>query len=277
MQARKTQLYEAYKDTAKLTEFAAFQMPLYFSGIVPEHLAVRKAVGVFDISHMGRVIVTGSDSERFLNHVVTNDVSKLSSNSALYSVMCNENGGIIDDFVVYRLEAERFLVVFNASNREKDHNWLVRNSENFSVRIEQVSNDVAMLAVQGPNAAVTLQKIAAQDLTKVERFKCVSTSLAGVQAFLARTGYTGEDGFELFIWGASATKPDDAVVLWRDILEAGRAFRIEPCGLGARDTLRLEAGLCLYGNDIDEGINPFEAGLGFVVKLAKQYFIGRDA
>jgi aminomethyltransferase len=276
-ETRKTQLYQAYKDNAKLTEFAAFQMPLYFNGIVSEHLAVRKDVGLFDISHMGRVIVTGTDSERFLNYVITNDVSKLGPDTALYSVMCNENGGIIDDFVVYRLESEKFLTVFNASNREKDHSWLIRNSKDFNVRVEDVSDSVAMLAVQGPSAAVTLQKIAAKDLVKVERFKCVSTRLAGVEAFLARTGYTGEDGFEILIWGVSATEPDNAVKLWNDILEAGRAFGIEPCGLGARDTLRLEAGLCLYGNDIDESINPYEAGLGFVVKLPKQHFLGKDA
>jgi aminomethyltransferase len=276
-ETRKTQLYQAYKDNAELTEFAGFQMALYFNGIVSEHLAVRKGVGLFDISHMGRVIVTGTDSEHFLNYVITNDVSKLAPDSALYSVMCNENGGIIDDFVVYRLEAEKFLIVFNAINREKDHSWLVRNSNDFNVKIEDVSDSVAMLAVQGPSAAVTLQKIATKDLVKVERFKCVSARLAGVEAFLARTGYTGEDGFEILIWGASTTKPDDAVKLWNDILEAGRAFGIEPCGLGARDTLRLEAGLCLYGNDIDESINPYEAGLGFVVKLPKQGFLGRDA
>jgi len=276
-ETRKTQLYQAYKNDAKLTEFAGFQMPLYFDGIVSEHLAVRKGVGVFDISHMGRVIVTGGDSERFLNYVITNDVSKLAPDSALYSVMCNENGGIIDDFVVYRLEAEKFLMVFNAINREKDHTWLVRNSKGFNVKVEDLSDSVAMLAVQGPGATVTLQKIATKDLVKVDRFKCVSTRLSGVEAFLARTGYTGEDGFEIFIWRASIAEPDDAVKLWNDIIEAGRAFGIEPCGLGARDTLRLEAGLCLYGNDIDESINPYEAGLGFVVKLPKQDFLGKDA
>jgi aminomethyltransferase len=277
MEARKTQLYEAYKNTAKLTEFAGFQMPLYFDGIVSEHLAVRNSVGVFDISHMGRVIITGSDAERFLNYVITNDVSKLDLNSALYSVMCNKNGGIIDDFVVYRLEKERFLVVFNASNREKDYGWLVRNSKGFNVKAQDVSDTVAMLAVQGPSAAATLQKISAEDLMKVERFKCLSTRLARVETFLARTGYTGEDGFEILVWSDSTSKPEDAVKLWNDILEAGRAFRIKPCGLGARDTLRLEAGLCLYGNDIDKSTTPFEAGLGFVVKLQKQSFIGKDA
>lgn len=276
-ETRKTQLYQVYKQTAKLTDFAGFEMPLYYRGIIPEHLAVRNSVGIFDISHMGRVIATGTDSERFLNYVITNDVSKLSPSSALYSVMCTENGGIIDDFVVYRLETEKFMVVFNASNRKKDYRWLTQNTRSFNVKIEEVSDSVAMLAVQGPSAAKTLQKVAKEDLSTIERFKCARAHLAGVEVFLARTGYTGEDGFEVFVWNASLTKPDEATKLWSAILKTGKPFGIEPCGLGARDTLRLEAGLCLYGNDIDENTTPLEAGLGFVVKLQKDNFIGKDA
>jgi aminomethyltransferase len=274
---RRTQLYQAYKQRAKLTEFAGFEMPLYFNGIIPEHLAVRNSVGVFDISHMGRVMVAGVDSERLLNYVITNDVTRLGPNSALYSVMCNDSGGIIDDFVVYRLESERFLVVFNASNREKDFNWFLRNSKGFKAEIRDMSDNVAMLAVQGPNALKTLQSFSTDDLTKIERFKCASARLAGIEVFLSRTGYTGEDGFEVFIWEASAAKPDNATRLWGNILEACRVYGGEPCGLGARDTLRLEAGLCLYGNDIDENTTPFEAGLNFVVKMQKDNFIGKNA
>jgi aminomethyltransferase len=222
-------------------------------------------------------MVTGADSDRFLNYVITNDVSALSLNGAQYSVMCNEKGGILDDFVVYRLEAEKFLVVFNASNREKDYAWLVENSAGFDVKIEDVSDDVSMFAVQGPNAEKTLQQISTEDLSKIVRFKCGRSRLADVEVFLSRTGYTGEDGFEVFVWNASLSKPDNAVKLWNGILAAGKAFGIEPCGLGARDTLRLEAGLCLYGNDLDENTTPLEAGLGFVVKLQKEKFIGKDA
>lgn len=276
-EARKTQLYEAYGQRAKLTQFAGFEMPLYFRGIIPEHLAVRNSVGVFDISHMGRVLIAGADSERLLNYVITNDVTKLGSNSAIYSVMCTENGGIIDDFVAYRLETKRFLVVFNASNREKDYDWLVRNARGFNVEIQDVSDSVAMLAVQGPDALKTLQKLSTDDLARIERFKCTRARLAGVEVFLSRTGYTGEDGFEVFIWEASAAKPDNATKLWGNIVELGRPYGAEPCGLGARDTLRLEAGLCLYGNDIDESTTPFEAGLSFVVKVQKDNFIGKDA
>jgi len=272
----RTQLYDVHRQTAKLTVFAGFEMPLWYKGIIPEHLTVRNSVGIFDISHMGRVMVTGADSERFLNHVITNNVSTLSPNGAQYSVMCNEKGGILDDFVVYRLEAAKFLVVFNASNREKDYNWLVKNATGFDVKIEDISNDVAMFAVQGPNAERTLQQFSTEDLSKIGRFKCDHSRLADVEVFLSRTGYTGEDGFEVFIWNASLARPDNAVKLWNSILEAGKTFGIEPCGLGARDTLRLEAGLCLYGNDMDENTTPLEAGLGFVVKLQKEKFIGGD-
>ncbi|RLI20184.1 glycine cleavage system aminomethyltransferase GcvT [Candidatus Bathyarchaeota archaeon] len=274
---RRTQLYDLHRQTAKMTIFAGFEMPIWYKGIIPEHLAVRNSVGIFDVSHMGRVIITGVDSESFLNYVITNDVSRLSPNSAQYSVMCNEKGGIIDDFVVYRLEAEKFLVVFNAGNREKDYEWLLKNSNNFEVKIENVSDDVAMFAVQGPNAEKTLQKISTTNLSNIQRFKCGNTRLTDVEAFVSRTGYTGEDGFEVFVWDAPLAKPDNAVKVWKAVLDAGKPFGIEQCGLGARDTLRLEAGLCLYGNDIDETTTPLEARLRFVVKFQKPNFIGKEA
>jgi len=251
-------------------------MPLWFKGIIQEHLAVRNSVGIFDISHMGRVSITGEESEKFLNYVITNDISAVLPNGAQYSVMCNENGGIIDDFVVYRLGTKRFLVVFNASNREKDYDWMNKNAEGFDVKLEDVSDDVSMFAVQGPNAEKTLQRISTIDLGEIGRFKCQNSLLRNVEVLVSRTGYTGEDGFEVFVWHAPLTRPDNAVKLWNAILEAGKPFGIEPCGLGARDTLRLEAGMCLYGNDIDETTTPLEARLGFVVKFQKENFIGKD-
>jgi aminomethyltransferase len=272
---RKTQLYDLHRRKAKVTVFAGFEMPIWYKGITSEHLAVRNSVGVFDISHMGRVIITGIDAEAFLNYVITNDVSVLSPNDAQYSVMCNESGGIIDDFVVYRLDTEKFLMVYNATNRAKDYEWLIKTAEGYDVKIEDVSDDVAMLAVQGPNAEKTLQRISTEDLSLIKRFKCGRTKLADVEVFLARTGYTGEDGFEIFVWNTSLTKPDKALRLWNAILDAGKPYGIQQCGLGARDTLRLEAGLCLYGNDIDEDKTPYEARLGFVVKLQKGGFIGK--
>lgn len=257
--------------------FAGFEMPLWYKGIIEEHLAVRNSVGIFDVSHMGRVIITGKDAERFLNYVVTNDVSTLTPDSALYTVMCNENGGIVDDTIVCRLSQDKFLIVPNAVNREKDFNWLIQHAKGFDVKIEDFSDKSAMIAVQGPKAEETLQKVCSFNLSKIERFKCVSTELAGIEVFMSRTGYTGEDGFEVYVWNAPLENPENAVKVWSAILEAGRDFGIEPCGLGARDTLRLEAGLCLYGNDIDENITPLEARLGFVVKFQKGDFIGKDA
>ncbi len=252
-------------------------MPVWYKGIIPEHLAVRNGVGVFDISHMGRVIVSGSDAQSLLNHVFTNDVSTVPTMGAQYTVMCTEKGGIIDDLVSYRLEKDRFLVVFNAGNRQKDFDWLSRNARGFKVDIQEVSEDVAMIAVQGPSAEKTLQKMCKDDLKNIGRFKCGTSELTGIPVLLARTGYTGEDGFEVFIWNASIQNPEATVKVWNAVLGSGASYGIEPCGLGARDTLRLEAGLCLYGNDIDENTTPLEAGLGFVVKLQKAEFIGREA
>ncbi len=274
---RRTQLYEIHKKNAKMTVFANFKMPLWYKGVIPEHLAVRNNVGIFDISHMGRIIIEGEDSEHFLNYVITNDVTRLTSNSAQYSVMCKKNGGIIDDFVIYRLEEEKFLFVSNATNREKDYNWLIKNSQSFNVNVEEVSDHVAMIAVQGPQAEKTLQPISTENLNKIERFKSEITRLEGVEVFISRTGYTGEDGFEIFIWNTTIDKPDNAIKVWNSILEEGKTFEIETCGLGARDTLRLEAGMCLYGNDIDENTTPLEAALSFVVKFQKNDFIGKEA
>jgi len=274
---RRTHLYQFHKQNAKITEFAGFQMPIWYKGIIPEHMAVRTHVGIFDITHMGRALITGAKSEAYLNHVITNDVSVLTPLSAQYSVMCNENGGIKDDFVVSRLEQEKYLMVYNAANREKDYQWLVQNSKAFNVKVEDVSDNIAMFAVQGPNTQPTLQKIADTDLSKIERFKCGWTKLGGVDSLVSRTGYTGEDGFEVFVWNTPLSNPENAVKVWNAILKAGEEFGIEPCGLGARDTLRLEAGMCLYGNDIDETTTPLEAGLGFVVKLKKDSFIGKNA
>jgi len=259
-----------------MVEFAGFEMPIWYKGIVPEHLAVRNNVGIFDVTHMGRILVSGPEAETFLNYITTNNVSALTPLSAHYSAICNEQGGIKDDFVLSRLEREKFFMVYNASNRTKDYDWVVNQSHSFDVDTKDVSDNIAMFAVQGPKAEQTLQRISNEDLSKMKRFKCGWTELAEVTSFISRTGYTGEDGFEVFVWDTPLISPVKAVNVWNEILEAGKEFGIEPCGLGARDTLRLEAGMCLYGNDIDEGITPLEAGLGFVVRLQKGEFIGRN-
>ncbi len=274
---KKTHLYNFHKQNAKMTLFAGFEMPLWYKGIIPEHLAVRNSVGIFDITHMGRAIITGPEAEKFLNYVSTNDVSKLTPLSAQYSTLCNEKGGIKDDFVVSRLEKDKFLMVYNASNRAKDYEWLTLHAKKFDVKVEDASDNIAMFAVQGPKAEETLQKISTEDLSQIGRFKCGWTKLADMQVFLSRTGYTGEDGFEIFVWNSPISNPEKAVKVWNSILEAGREFGIQPCGLGARDTLRLEAGMCLYGNDIDEDTTPLEARISFVVKFDKDEFIGKEA
>jgi len=274
--ALRTHLYEFHKAKSEMVTFAGFEMPMWYKGIIPEHLAVRNTVGIFDITHMGRALVTGPDAESFLNYVTTNDVAALTPLSAQYSTICNEQGGIKDDFVLSRLETEKFLMVYNAANRKKDYSWLISQSKAFKVKIEDISDDVAMFAVQGPRAEETLLKLSSEDLSKIGRFKCGGTKLAGVDTFASRTGYTGEDGFEIFVWDTHLSKPEKAVNVWNAILNTGQKEGIEPCGLGARDTLRLEAGMCLYGNDIDETTTPLEAGLGFVVKLQKDNFNGKQ-
>ncbi|MGB9134832.1 MAG: glycine cleavage system aminomethyltransferase GcvT [Candidatus Bathyarchaeia archaeon] len=276
-QGRKTHLYDFHAQHGKLVSFAEFEMPIWYKGIIPEHLAVRNGVGIFDVTHMGRVAITGVDAEAFLNYVTTNDVSALEPLDAQYSLMCNERGGVKDDFVLSRQEKSRFFMVYNATNRNKNYQWLTEQASGFDVKVEDLSDNIAMFAVQGPRAQETLQKAVTNDLSSIKRFKCGWTKLAGLEAFVSRTGYTGEDGFEVFILDTPVSSPERAVKAWNTILEAGTEFALEPCGLGARDTLRLEAGLCLYGNDIDEDTTPLEARISFVVKLQKERFIGKEA
>jgi aminomethyltransferase len=273
----KTHLYDFHVQKGHMTEFAGFHMPLWYEGIVSECKAVRNSVGLFDTSHMGRAVITGSDTTAFLNYVTTNDVASLEPGRGHYSVMCNEEGGIIDDIIVNKLADEEYLVVFNAGNRKKDLSWFRKNAERFNVKIRDVSDEVSMFAVQGPNAQSVLQQMCSDDLSSIPRFGGRSVELDGIKATVTRTGYTGEDGFEVFTWDSPVERPSRAVKMWEAILDHGRDFHIKPCGLGARDVLRLEAGMCLYGHDITESTTPLQAKLGFVVKLTKGEFIGRGA
>lgn len=274
MELKKTHLYEYHKEHGNIVDFGGFAMPVWYEGIKEEHNAVRESCGIFDTSHMGRTWVKGEDAEKYLNYVITNDVSTLNENEGIYSVMCKPTGGIIDDLILYKLNQNKFLFVYNAGNREKDFNWLKKNTKGFKVKLENVSNDMAMIAVQGPKAQETLSKISVTNLEEIHRFKISELVVSGYEVYAARTGYTGEDGFELYIPDTPLDSPEKALKIWNDLVEEGA----KPCGLGARDTLRLEAGLWLYGNDIDESINPIEAGLGWTVKLDKSgYFIGQRA
>jgi aminomethyltransferase len=277
MGLKRTHVFKYHERHGKLFEFAGFEMPLWYSGVNPEHMAVRNNVGVFDVTHMGRSLISGKDSTAFLDYVMTRNPSTLAPTQGQYTVMCNERGGINDDLTVFKLGADEFLVIYNASNREKDLDWLRQNSKTFQVEVKDVSDEVAMFAVQGPKAQATLQKLTKTDLTQIKRYWLQFINYGGLKASASRSGYTGEDGFELHIWDTPLSKPEAALKVWNDVLEAGKEFGIQACGLGARDTLRLEAGMSLYGNDIGEDTTPLEAGLSFTVRFEKPRFIGREA
>jgi aminomethyltransferase len=253
-----------------MVPFSGWEMPVQYSGVTDEHHAVRKAVGLFDVSHMGELHFEGDGAGRCIDRLVTNDVGSLAEGRALYTMACNERGTILDDLIVYRLTATHYLIVCNAGNLEKMSAHFAEHARG-QCQFSDRSNETALLALQGPRAPELVQAMGAVQLAAVPRFGVTQAELAGVPLTAARTGYTGEDGYELFCDGSAAPQ------LWAALLEAGQALGIKPIGLGARDTLRLEAKLALYGNDIDETTHPFEAALTWTVKLNKPEFLGRDA
>ncbi|MGH7897514.1 MAG: glycine cleavage system aminomethyltransferase GcvT [Candidatus Binatia bacterium] len=269
-EVRRTPLHAAHRRLGgRMVEFAGWEMPVYYSGILDEHRAVRERAGLFDVSHMGEVEVRGAGALAEVQRLVTNDASRLAPGQAQYSVICLPSGGIVDDVVYYCLSPERYLFCVNASNEEKDFDWMRQQAS--GVEVVNRSSAYAQLALQGPRARTILQSLTDLDLAKLKNFQAAEGAVAGVRALVSRTGYTGEDGFELYL------APEDAETLWERLLEAGSEAGLVPVGLGARDTLRLEKGLMLYGNDIDDQTTPLEAGLGWVVKLEKGDFIGREA
>ena len=276
MNLRATHVFSYHEKHSKLFAFAGFEMPLWYEGVNSEHMAVRNGVGIFDVTHMGRSMISGKDSSVFLDYLVTRNPSSLALSQGQYTLMCNEMGGIEDDLTVFRLGEDEFLVIYNASCRYRDYEWFLKHAKPFEVEVEDVSDDVAMFAVQGPKAISTLQKITKTDLSLVKRYWIEFIDYNGLRVSVSRSGYTGEDGFEVHIWDTPVTSPANALGMWYDILEAGEEYGIQPCGLGARDTLRLEAGMSLYGNDIDESTTPLEAGLGFAVRFEKPRFLGRE-
>ncbi len=268
--AQRTPLYETHvRAGARLVEFAGWEMPVQYAGVLAEHEAVRTRVGLFDVSHMGEVVFRGPRALEALTRASTNDLSKIADGQAQYGCLCRENGGIVDDVVVYRRSAEDLLVCVNAGNRRKDFDWLSDHAGGADVRNE--SDEWAQLALQGPLAAQLLQRLAKVNLSQMRSYRFANGDVAGIQCLVARTGYTGEDGFELFCPSAEGPR------LWAAIMEAGTPERIEPCGLGARDSLRLEMAYRLYGSDMDDSTTPLEAGLAWVVKLDKGEFVGRGA
>lgn len=254
---------------AKLVDFAGFEMPLRYSGDVREHRAVREAVGLFDVSHMGEFHVTGPGAVEFVDRAVTNDVAALVPGQALYSPMCRPESGIVDDVLVYRF-ADHLMMVVNASNVGKDYAWLQAQRPS-GVSLEDRSEETALLALQGPKAAQVLRGHVPDPVLDLGYYRFAEAPLFGVPALVSRTGYTGEDGFELYF------HPRHAAVVWEGLLEAGRPLGLELVGLGARDTLRLEMAYMLYGNDLDDTSSPLEAGLGWTVKLGKPDFVGKSA
>ena len=273
----RTQLYKYHAEHGKIVDFAGFEMPVWYKGIIPETIAVRNQAGIFDVSHMGRAVAQGPKAEAFLNFVTTNDATSLKPGQAHYSLLCNENGGIKDDVIILRLEPTRFIIVFNAGNRKKDAEWLTTQAQRTGANFTDISDETALISLQGPTAKATLQQLSKADLSTLPRFGCTETEVGGVSCLVSRTGYTGEDGFEVLVWDSPTSDPARAENVWNSMLESGKESGIEPCGLGSRDVLRLEAGMCLYGNDMDENTSPYEARLGFTVKLAKPDFVGKKA
>lgn len=275
---KKTPIFSEYKASGgKTIDFGGWDLPVQFTGIKHEHEVTRTKAGLFDVSHMGEIVVKGIKSEPFLQQMTTNDVSKLTPGRAQYTFMCNEKGGTIDDFIIYMLEEDHYLLVVNAANADKDFAWLQEHCtlSNQEVELLNVSSDYAQLAIQGPLAEEVLQTLTETDLQSITFFRFKSDiSFEGVEdgSIVSRTGYTGEDGFEIYINQSSG------VSLWNAILKAGKSKGVEPIGLGARDTLRFEAGLPLYSQELSEDISPVEAGLKFAVKVNKNTeFIGKEA
>jgi len=255
---------------AKLVPFAGYEMPVQYAGIVEEHRRVRDTVGLFDVSHMGEVEVKGADALDFVQRITVNDASRLTPGKVQYSAMCYDDAGIVDDLLVYRLD-DSFLLVINASNIEKDLAWMHSHLSG-DVTLTDKSDATSLLAVQGPKSLDTLKRLTDADLSSLEYYTFLHGKIAGVPMIISRTGYTGELGFEMYF----SSDPATGTKVWEAVMEAGKEYSLAPAGLGARDTLRLEMGFCLYGNDIDKTTNPLEAGLQWLTKLEKDQFCGRD-
>lgn len=273
MGLKKTPLYDKHVEAkGKIIEFAGWEMPVQYEGLTQEHNAVREKAGLFDVSHMGEVDVKGQGAADFVQTLVTNDASILEDNQVMYGMMCQEDGGVVDDLLVYKFDRNHFYLVINAANIDKDFAWIEKVSKNFDVVVENISDTVGEVAIQGPLAQEILQKVMKFDLKELAFFYTKrDVDVAGVNCMVSRTGYTGEDGFEVYSEAADIPK------VWDALLEAGKEEGLVPAGLGARDTLRFEACLPLYGHEINESITPLEAGLNFFVKLDNDNFIGRDA
>lgn len=268
---RKTPIYQAHlRAGGKMVPFAGYLLPVQYSGVIAEHMAVRQTCGVFDVSHMGEILCEGRDALANLNYLMTNEFDGMYEGQARYSPMCTEEGGVVDDLIVYRQGEERYLIVVNAANKEKDFQWMKERAFG-KVVFADLSDSIAQIALQGPKADQILGKLMSSDRFPKRYYSCAfDQEIQGIPCAVSKTGYTGEDGYEFYLPAGDGEK------LWELLLQAGDKDGLIPCGLGARDTLRLEAGMPLYGHEMDEGISPLETGLGAFVKLGKGNFIGRD-
>ena len=266
-----TPLIEIHKELgAKLVPFAGWNMPIQFAGVLGEHNCVREKVGLFDVSHMGEVEVEGGGAKNFLQYLLSNDLDKMSDGSILYSLMCYENGGVVDDLLVHRFSENHYFLCVNASNSDKDYQWIVKNSTSFDVNVKNISSETSQLALQGPNAVNVLQPLCDVSLNDLSYYNFKKGRVNNVESIISRTGYTGEDGFELYI------TPEKVSEVYRSLINEGQPYGIQPIGLGARDTLRMEMGYSLYGNEINDKPTPLDAGLGWVIKFNKGEFLGRE-
>ncbi len=269
---KKTPLNEVHRNLGgKMVDFGGWDMPVqYTAGVIAEHLATREKVGLFDVSHMGEIWVEGEDAIKFVNRITTNDVTKLVDGQAHYSALTNENGGVVDDLLVYRFDEGKLLLVVNASTTDKDWDWITSHVKDEAITLTNASADYCQIAIQGPKALEIAQKFTDVNLSEIKYYHFTVDKFNGVDAIISRTGYTGEDGFEIY------ADRGEAVRLWNDFLEAGAEYGILPCGLAARNTLRLESAMSLYGHELSDEISPLEAGLGWISKLGKGDFIGRE-
>lgn len=268
---KKTPLYEEHlKLGAKIVEFGGWLMPVQYTNVIDEHIATRTKAGLFDICHMGEFFISGNDAFKLIQGLITNDLSKLSENKAFYTAMCYEHGATIDDLFVYCFNNNKYMLVVNAGNAEKDFAWIKKHSNGLDVDVEDKTASIAKLDIQGPFSEKIIQKLTKYSLSSIERFHFTETGISKTKAIISRTGYTAEDGFEIYFDSAKAAE------IWDRILSEGKPFGIKPVGLGARDTLRIEAGYSLYGHELSENITPIEAGIGFIVKTEKDDFVGKD-
>ena len=270
---RKTPLYETHLAYGgKIVEFGGWLLPVQYTGILEEHRAVREKAGLFDVSHMGEVLVKGPDAAAFVQKLVTNDISRLPIHKIQYTPMCYQDGGVVDDLLIYKQAEEDYLLIINAANIEKDWQWMQENKGEFSIELTNLSDETAQLALQGPLAESILSQLADAPLAELEYYWFLpKVMVAGKETLVSRTGYTGEDGFEIYC------RPEDAAPLWESIMTAGESYGLLPAGLGCRDTLRFEACLPLYGHELSQNISPLEAGIGLFVKLDKGDFNGYAA